>query len=131
MATKTILWVEGDKEVIQAFESRFRSQGWQLVWACSAHEGKALAGQIKPDLTIVDVTMAGEQGYAAIRDFKSARGLEDVPIIVLNGIRRRPGESEASRRDDLPGDIDEFVDKSGGPDVLLSAVRRCLRTQAV
>jgi len=131
MAKKTILWVQGDKEVIQAFESRFRSQGWQLVWARSAHEGKALAGQIKPDLTIMDVTMAGEHVYAAIRDFKSARGLEDVPIIVLNGIRRGRDETEASRRDGSPSEVDEFVDKSEDPDVLLSAVRKCLRTQVV
>jgi two-component system NtrC family sensor kinase len=129
MANKKILWVEDDKEVISAYEPRFKSQGWQVVSACSAEEGRALAQQAKPDLIIMDIIMEGEHGYAAIKDLKSEPALQNVPIVIFSGVTRRWGETTASRLDALLTEADEFVDKSEKPDVLLSTVAKCLHAQ--
>ena len=131
MAKKTILWVEDDKEVISAFQPRFTKQGWTVVCASSAEEGKALASEVKPDLIIMDIIMAGQHGYAAIKDLKSEAALANVPIIVFTGVTRRWGETTASRQDALLTEADEFIDKAEKPDVLLSTVSKYLCTSDI
>ena len=126
MDKKRILWIEDDEEIISAFKPRFTSQSWQVLSAFSAEKGKVLALQLKPDLIIMDIIMAGEHGYAAIEDLKSEPSLENVPIIVFSGVTHRWGETTATRQDGLLTEACEFVDKSEKPEVLLSTISKYL-----
>ncbi len=126
MAKKKIVWVEDDDEIISAFKPRIESQGWELVSASSAEEGKSLALEAKPDLIIMDIIMAGEHGYAAIEELKSESSLANVPIIVFTSVTRRWSETTATRADGLLTEADEFVDKLEKPDVLLGAISKYL-----
>ena len=126
MAKKKIVWVEDDDEIISAFKPRIESQGWELVSASSAEEGKTLALEVKPDLIIMDIIMAGEHGYAAIEELKSESSLANVPIIVFTSVTRRWSETTATRADGLLTEADEFIDKLEKPDVLLDAISKYL-----
>jgi len=126
MAKKKIVWVEDDNEIISAFRPRIESQGWELVSASSAVEGKSLALEVKPDLIIMDIIMAGEHGYAAIEELKSEASLANVPIIVFTSVTRRWSETTATRADGLLTEADEFIDKLEKPDVLLDAIGKYL-----
>ncbi len=126
MAKKKIVWVEDDDEIISAFKPRIESEGWELVSASSAEEGKRLALEVKPDLIIMDIIMAGEHGYAAIEELKSESSLANVPIIVFTSVTRRWSETTATRADGLLTEADEFIDKLEKPDVLLGAISKYL-----
>ena len=126
MDKKKILWIEDEEEFISAFKPHFTSRGWQVLSAFSAEKGKVLALQLKPDLIIMDIIMAGEHGYAAIEDLKSESSLENVPIIVFSGVTHRWGETTATREDGLLAEACEFVDKSEKPDVLLNTISKYL-----
>jgi len=126
MAKKKIVWVEDDDEIVSAFRPLIESQGWELVSASSAEEGKSLALEVKPDLIIMDIIMAGEHGYAAIEELKSESSLANVPIIVFTSVTRRWSETTATRADGLLTKADEFVDKLEKPDVLLGAIGKYL-----
>ena len=126
MAKKKIVWVEDDDEIISAFKPRIESEGWELVSASSAEEGKTLALEVKPDLIIMDIIMAGEHGYAAIEELKSESSLANVPIIVFTSVTRRWSETTATRADGLLTEADEFIDKLEKPDVLLDAISKYL-----
>lgn len=128
MATKKIVWVEDDNEVILAFEPHFKAQGWEVLPASSAEQGKALAREAKPDLIIMDVVMEGEHGYAALKDLRSQPSLANRPMIVFSGVSQKWGETKASRLDALLTEADDFVDKSEKPEVLLETVKRHLQT---
>ena len=126
MAKKKIVWVEDDDEIISAFKPRIENEGWELVSASSAEEGKTLALEVKPDLIIMDIIMAGEHGYAAIKELKSESSLANVPIIVFTSVTRRWSETTATRADGLLTEADEFIDKLEKPDVLLDAISKYL-----
>jgi len=128
MDKKTIIWIEDDQDIITAFQPHFEKRGWQILSASSAEQGKALIQQEKPDLIIMDIIMAGEHGYAAIKDLKDEPDLADVPIVIYSGVTHRWGETTASRLDAVLTEADAFVDKSEKPDVLLNAVRQQLET---
>ncbi len=126
MAKKKIVWIEDDQQIVSAFQAHFESQGWEVVWASSAEEGKGLARAEKPDLIIMDIIMGGEHGYAAIKEIKNESELADVPIIVYSGVAHRWSETSASRLDAVIAEADAFVDKSEKPDVLINAVKQQL-----
>jgi DNA-binding response OmpR family regulator len=126
MAVKKIVWVEDDKEIISAYMPRFESKEWQVFQASSAEEGKSLARKVVPDLIIMDIIMAGEHGYAAIKDLKNEPKLTDVPIIIFSGVTHRWRETTATRQDALLTEACEFVDKSEKPDKLLSVISKYL-----
>jgi len=126
MAKKKIVWIEDGEEVISAFKPHFGNQGWEVLSASSAEKGKALALEVKQDLIIMDIIMAGEHGYAAIEDLKSESVLASVPIVIFSGVTHRWGETTASRLDGLLTEADEFVDKAEKPDVLLSTISKYL-----
>jgi len=126
MAKRKIVWIEDDEDVISAFKPHFANKGWELLSASSAEKGKTLALEVKPDLIIMDIIMAGEHGYAAIEELKSESALAGVPIVIFSGVTHRWGETTASRLDGLLTEADEFVDKAEKPGVLLSTISKYL-----
>ncbi len=126
MAKKKIVWVDDDEDIITAFQPHFEKRGWQILSASSAEQGKTLIQQEKPDLIIMDIIMAGEHGYAAIKDLKNEPGLANVPIVIYSGVTHRWGETTASRLDAVRTEADAFVDKSEKPSVLINTVEQQL-----
>jgi len=126
MAKKKIIWVEDDQDIISAFQPHFEKRGWQILSASSAEKGRTLLQKEKPDLIIMDIIMAGEHGYDAIKDLKNEPDLADVPIVIYSGVTHRWGETTASRLDAILTEADGFVDKSEKPDVLLNIVEKQL-----
>ena len=87
-----------------------------------------MALEVKQDLIIMDIIMAGEHGYATIEDLKSESALTSIPILIVSGVTHRWGETTASRLDGLLTEADEFVDKAEKPDVLLRTISKYLST---
>ena len=58
-----------------------------------------MALEVKQDLIIMDIIVAGEHGYAAIEDLKSESALASIPIVIFSGVTHRWGETTASRLD--------------------------------
>lgn len=126
MAGKKIVWVDDDEDILAAFTPSLESQGWQVRTAPNAEEGKALVVEEKPDLIIMDIIMEGEHGYSAIEELVSNPDLANVPIIVFSSVTHRWGQTTATREEALLSSAAEFVDKSGGPQALVEAVRNHL-----
>jgi len=87
-----------------------------------------LALEVKQDLIIMDIIMAGEHGYAAIEDLKSESALASIPIVIFSGLTHRWGETTASLLDSLLTEADEFVDKAEKPGVLFSTISKYFST---
>jgi CheY-like chemotaxis protein len=62
--------------------------------------------EVKQDLIIVDIIMAGEHGYAAIEDLKRVSALASIPIVIFSGVIHRWGEMTASLLDGLLTEAD-------------------------
>ena len=128
MVTKRIVWIDDDQDIISAFQPGFESRGWEILSASSAEHGKSLIRREKPDLIIMDIIMAGEHGYNAIKDLRNEPDLANVPIIIYSGVTHRWGDTTASRLDAVLAEADGFVEKSEKPDVLINMVRQQLES---
>ena len=87
-----------------------------------------MALEVKQDLIIMDIIMAGEHGYAAIEDLKSESALASIPIVIFSGLTHRWGETTASLLDGLLTEADESVDKAEKPGVLFSTISKYFST---
>ena len=89
MANTKIVWIEDDQDVLTAFEPLFQEQGWEVISASSAEQGITSVRQVKPDLIIMDIIMAQEHGYTAIKNLKNEPELSNVPIVIFSGVTHR------------------------------------------
>jgi CheY-like chemotaxis protein len=127
MAKKKILWVEDDQDIVASLQPRLEKQGWQVLTAFSGEEAKTLAVNESPDIIVMDIVMQGQHGYNAIEDLRSYPDLANIPIIVFSSVTHKWDKTTATREDALLSDAAEFIDKSSGPDALISAIKKYLK----
>ncbi len=128
MATKKLLLVDDDQDLILSIRPILEKEGWEVHTSFSAEQAKTMAVNNKPDLIVMDIIMEGEHGYSAIEDLMSNPQFENVPVIVFSSVTHRWAETSATREDALLSDAAEFVDKSDGTDALVSVIRKHLGT---
>ena len=128
MNQKKLLWIDDDEDLTLSCRPYLEKEGWQLITASTAQQGKGVAVTEKPDLIIMDIIMEGEHGYKATQDITNNPQLSDIPVIVFTSLTSRWSETTASQSDALRSEADEFVDKSAGIDGLISKIREYLST---
>jgi len=126
VATKKILWVEDDPDLVKATLPILRSEGWEVRTAESAAQGKVLVAEARPDLVIMDIIMEGEHGFQAVEDLKNDPSLAGIPVVIYTSVTHRWRETTATRQDGMLTQAEAFVDKTDGPEALLHAIRKHL-----
>lgn len=88
--TVLILAVEddpGDFGLIQAYArlAKFGASGGKasVTWAKTLAEGIAIAGNVKPDVVLLDLSLPDSAGLATVQTMRDA--LSGLPIVVLTG----------------------------------------------
>ncbi len=81
---KHILLVDDEKDFAAALSIRLESRGWSVHCADSPEKALASAGEVNPDLIIMDVIFSGEMdGYEASRRLRQDNSLKKTPLILL------------------------------------------------
>ena len=84
--------------------------------AASLPELFSLAGQIQPDLLILEWELPGFQGEISLRELRAL-----APEMKVVALSTRPEAREAS----LAAGVDAFVSMAEQPEAFLQAVRKC------
>lgn len=126
MATKKLLLVDDDEDLVLSIRPILEKEGWEVHTSLSAEQAKTMAVNNKPDLIVMDIIMEGEHGYSAIEELMSNPQFENVPVIVFSSVTHRWAETKATREDALLSDAAEFVDKTDGVEALVCAIRKYL-----
>ena len=78
-----ILLIEDDKEIRQVLSTLLSENGYFPVQADSAEHGLALAAQQVPILVVLDVSLAGIDGWTVLTKLQDDPKLTDIPVIIL------------------------------------------------
>ncbi|MBI4302902.1 MAG: response regulator transcription factor [Chloroflexi bacterium] len=119
MARKTVLVVDDDAKTVELVKLYLNRDGYKVLTAYDGVEALHLAGQVHPDVIVLDLMLPGMDGLEVCR---TLRGESDVPIIMLT--------ARTTERDKLAGlDIgaDDYVTKPFSPRELAARVRAILR----
>lgn len=139
MSGKTkILIVEDDRDMVEALRTMLEHEGYQVVAAYDAEEGRVKTETERPDLILLDVMMpSSTEGFHFVWKLRQAEGeyFRSVPVIVLTSIHEKTdmrfypdsGDGTYKAGEFLP--VQDFLDKPVTPVELLKRVRRALNLE--
>jgi DNA-binding NtrC family response regulator len=83
----TVLIVDDEPLNVDLLEQELRAVGYRTVSASTGEAALALAAQAQPDLVLLDLRMAGIDGYETCRRLKASEATHAIPVIVLTALK--------------------------------------------
>ena len=119
---RTILIVEDDELLRDAFRLLLEDAGYQVLEAGTANEAIALAQDRLPALMVLDLGLPDRPGLEVVRTLRRDPALIDIPVVALTG-----GVGEAEKRACLDAGCDRYLAKPVSPRELLRELPELLR----
>lgn len=86
MSQKTILIVDDNPANVPHVLDYLQFHGFETHVACNGEEGVALARQLLPDVTLMDVQMPGMSGVEAMKILSSEPETADLKMVALTAL---------------------------------------------
>ncbi len=124
MSDNRILYIEDNPENRLLVRRVLEAEGYTVFEAVDGPSGLESAGEIEPDLILLDISLPEMDGYTLAERFQDMSELEDVPVLavtanVMKGDRERTLAAGCSGYiakpidiDRLPGQIAKALHKS-------------------
>lgn len=118
---QTILLVEDNEMNRDMLSRRLIRNGYRVITADEGRQGVELAGQERPDLILMDMSLPVMDGWEATRILKSSSELKAIPIIALTAHAMAGDENRA-----FQAGCDDFDTKPVVLERLLSKIQSLL-----
>ena len=116
--SQTILLVEDDQLLRDAFRLLLEDAGYRVLEAGSVQEALEHTEVVTPDFVLLDLGLPDRPGLDVARELRTRDELQDLPIIALTG---RVGATE--QRECLQAGCTLYLAKPIGPRELLRQLR--------
>lgn len=129
MGNLKILVTDDDQDIRDSLQAILEAQDYTVITAADRDEGMEKIRDEKPDLMILDVMMVRMQdGFEMARELRQDPEYQDIPILMLTGIKDATGiDFKSSAGDSDWNPVDGFLEKPVDPDILLSEIKRLLK----
>jgi DNA-binding response OmpR family regulator len=114
-----ILVIEDDWRISNLVRLYLHSEGFEVIQAFDGREGVRLAGEVQPDLIVLDLMLPGLHGRDACL---AIRQRSSVPILMLTAL-----DDDRDIVEGLDVGADDYITKPFQPNVLVARVRAALR----
>lgn len=119
--SKQLLVVDDDPSLLLAVSETLRAEGHEVVTARRGSEAMVRVAESLPDLIITDIRMPGMDGYALVRNLRSAPRTRLIPIIFLTA-----KDETADRIAGFQTGVDAYVTKPFESEELIAIVKSIL-----
>jgi two-component system, cell cycle response regulator DivK len=111
---QTVLVIEDNEQNLYLTTFLLEKGGFKVVPARSGPEGIKLAGELKPDLVLLDIQLPEIDGYTVAHEIRRNPVLKDVPVVAVTsyamvGDRERILEAGCTGYIEKPINPDTFV----------------------
>jgi len=119
-ATKKILLVDDDNEIVESMRLALESRGYQIVVARDGNQGLSMAEKEDPDLMILDMMMPKRSGFLVLEKLRRSRPnpLRVIMITANEGSRHKAYAEMLG--------VDDYIRKPFAMDRLLESVQKLL-----
>ena len=123
MMSKTILVVDDEEPIADILQFNLKKEGFNVVCAYDGDEAIKIAGEIQPDLMLLDIMLPNRDGMEVCREIRKKF---DFPIIMLTA-----KDSEIDKVLGLELGADDYVTKPFSTRELIARVKANLRRQNI
>lgn len=116
-----ILIAEDEPDIRELVAFTLRFAGHEVTTTMNGEEALNKAGEIVPDLIMMDVRMPKMTGYDACRAMKAQANLKDIPVVFLSA-KGQDAEIQVG----LEAGAEEYLLKPFAPDQLVERVKAIL-----
>lgn len=120
-----LLVVDDDPDNLSLLCRVFQRHGCEVFSAVNGTDGLRLAGEVKPDLVLLDVVMPGLNGREVCRAIKADPALVDVFVALISSIET----SSDSKVEGLACGADEYIARPIANKELVARVDALIRIQ--
>ena len=121
MSDPTILVAEDERDIRELIVITLQLGGFNVIDVPNGEEAVKKAGEINPDLILMDVRMPIMTGYEACKALKANDKTRDIPVVFLSA---KGQEAEVSTGLELGAE--EYFLKPFAPDELSDKVNKIL-----
>jgi DNA-binding NtrC family response regulator len=82
----TVLIVDDEPLNVELLAQELAAAGYRTTAAGSGEQALAIAAKVQPELILLDVIMAGLDGYETCRRLKAAEATRSIPVIFLTAL---------------------------------------------
>ena len=84
-ATATVLVVEDDDDTRKVYSDGLGFAGYRVITAATGIDGLRAARDEQPDVILLDLSLAGADGWEVVRCLKASRLTGDIPVLLITG----------------------------------------------
>jgi two-component system cell cycle response regulator DivK len=111
-----ILLVEDNEMNRDMLSRRLAKRGFEVVMAVDGAQGVEMAGSVRPDVILMDMSLPVMDGWAATRKLKADASTRSIPVIGLTahamaGDREKCLEAGCDEYDTKPVDFPRLLEK--------------------
>jgi len=117
----SFLVVDDQPENLDVIIATLAPEGFDLRVAISGPAAIELAGEMIPDLILLDMHLPGASGYEVVERLKADGRTQRIPVIAITSDAMADDEERARK-----AGCDDYVAKPYRPPQLLDAIRRHL-----
>jgi len=114
-------FVESNKELLEAYD-------YEVFIAYDGASGLETAKQIKPDLMVLDVMMAGKaEGFEIARKIPKAEELQNMKVLLVTGFAKEMKLTKKLEPDEEWLPVDRVMEKPIDPGRFISEIEKLLQ----
>ena len=117
-----VLLIDDEPRVSRALEYALADRDFDLLSVSDAVDLDALATPQVPDVILLDIALAHQDGLEVCRQLRADPRFQDVPLLLLSG-----QTDAATKRAGFEAGADDFIAKPFVPDELLARVDAQIR----
>ena len=84
-ARLTVLVVEDDEDTRRVYSAGLGHVGYHVITAATGTDGLRAARDERPDVIVLDLSIAGAGGWEVVRCLKASRKTGDIPVLLVTG----------------------------------------------
>lgn len=124
-----ILVVDDDPDILENIVTILETQPYRLATARDGKQCMKMLEDETPDLLILDLLMPRMDGWGVIREMRSERKFNKVPIMILSTVVEDASRRRYELETGMSMDVQEYIQKPARPAELLRLVEKLLNIE--
>jgi DNA-binding response OmpR family regulator len=121
---KKIVLIEDDNMLREMYQTKLRSDGFNVLSADNGGDGWKMVEKEVPDLVLLDIILPQLDGFSVLELIKKTKQTKDVKVVMLTNL----GTEEDHKKGEAMGAVDYLIKANMTPDQVSKVASKYLKS---